>query len=201
LLSNNFIVPFSITENSRYNRTNLYYQSVGGNPANINQKLESAQVSIIGCGGIGNHVAAMLACNGVGKICLIDSDVIELSNLTRQILFTEKSVGKFKVDVLAEEIHARNSEIIVKKLNLMISSSSDFDQLDHRDLFIISADSPGLVKIANQYCIQNNIPFINIGYLNDISTYGPFVIPKISGCINCGLLRLEISTDTDINKK
>ncbi|WP_273789640.1 ThiF family adenylyltransferase [Bartonella sp. ML70XJBT] len=76
--------------NNRYSRSHLHYQSYGMHPASVQHTLLQKSVVILGRGGIGNHVSAMLAASGVGKLTLVDNDVIELTNLTRQILFTEE---------------------------------------------------------------------------------------------------------------
>ncbi|UNF40064.1 ThiF family adenylyltransferase [Bartonella krasnovii] len=92
LVSNHFLVQAETSNNilnSRYSRSHLHYQSYGMHPVSIQHTLLQKSVVILGCGGIGNHVSAMLAASGVGKLTLVDNDVIELANLTRQILFTE----------------------------------------------------------------------------------------------------------------
>lgn len=92
LFSNHFLVLAETSDNifnNRYSRNHLHYQSYGMNPASVQYTLSQKVVIILGCGGIGNHVSAILASSGVGKLILVDNDVIEITNLTRQILFTE----------------------------------------------------------------------------------------------------------------
>jgi len=68
--------------------------------------LRNASVLVIGVGGLGCPAAAYLAGAGVGKIGLVDGDTVELSNLHRQILHNEKSIGQHKVDSAAERLRA-----------------------------------------------------------------------------------------------
>lgn len=201
LLENHFIVPnCDSAQEGRYSRSELYYQSVGASPSTINSNLSSASVSIIGCGGIGNHISAALATSGVGEIHLVDADIVELSNLTRQILFEEVDVGAKKTSALSKSLRARNSSCKVVEVDMFIDEHADLDKLSARDLFVISADSPAsLLSTINSYCIKNSIPFISVGYLNDISTYGPLVIPGKSGCIICGAIRMGLRADTSSN--
>ncbi|MPQ69873.1 MULTISPECIES: ThiF family adenylyltransferase [unclassified Pseudomonas] len=193
LIDNRFLVPHhDLDEEGRYSRSHLYYQSLGGDPQTVSESLHTSSISIIGCGGIGNHISAMLACSGVGDIHLVDGDVIELSNLTRQILFSESDIGKKKTDVLATELRRRNKTVRVNVIDRMIQDKADLDALPGRDLFVVSADSFALLPLINQYCLEAGVPYLSVGYMNDISVYGPFVIPGETGCLNCGVLRLGI---------
>ncbi|RMP62815.1 hypothetical protein ALQ18_01391 [Pseudomonas marginalis pv. marginalis] len=198
LLENHFIVPYyDSVQEGRYSRSELYYQSVGASPSSTNRNLANAAVSIIGCGGIGNHISAALVTSGVGEIHLVDADTVELSNLTRQILFEEVDVGAKKTSALSKSLSARNATCKIVEIDMFIDEHSNLDKLSARDLFVISADSPAsLLSTINTYCIKNTIPFISVGYLNDISTYGPLVIPGKSGCIMCGALRMGLGADT-----
>jgi molybdopterin/thiamine biosynthesis adenylyltransferase len=182
----------------RYNRNKLYYQSRGHNPNTIQEKLKQSNVAIVGCGGIGNIISTILATSGVGRLNLIDNDNIELSNLTRQFMFTESEVGLSKVATLAKEIKKRNSNTHIHEINKAILLETDLDCIKNVDLIVLSADSPKqLPLIVNSYCTNNNIPFVHVGYLNDISVVGPFYIPGISGCLNCGILNAGISERND----
>jgi adenylyltransferase/sulfurtransferase len=75
------------------------------------QKLLKSHVLIIGLGGLGAPVSLYLAAAGVGKLTLVDDDKVELSNLQRQIIHTEKNINKLKVESAAESLQAINSEI------------------------------------------------------------------------------------------
>ena len=67
-------------------------------------KLNNSRVAVFGLGGVGGYAVEILARSGVGALDLIDNDVISLSNINRQILATEKTVGRFKTDVAKERI-------------------------------------------------------------------------------------------------
>jgi len=179
----NYIISSDYDKNDRYSRHSLYYSLSGGKPKEVQEKLSQKHVLIIGCGGIGTQVSCALATAGVGEITLIDYDRIEISNLTRQILFTESDEGKFKTQVLKQELEKRNSEIIINAIHQKIE---DFNtELPKCDLAIISADSLGLVDKFNTYAVENNIPYLNVGYVQDIAVWGPFVIPGKTSCMAC----------------
>ncbi|MBS9783625.1 MAG: ThiF family adenylyltransferase [Pasteurella sp.] len=184
---NSFLIESSdYNSEDRFSRNKLYYNYFQGNPNTIQSNLEQSSITIIGCGGIGNHVSAILATSGINNITLVDPDVIELSNLTRQILFKESDIGKLKVEVLKDELLKRNSLLNIKCIVTEITSPNDISKLDDSDLYIISADSPSsLMDWANEACVQKQQAYINIGYINDISLVGPFYIPNKTACFNC----------------
>jgi hypothetical protein len=116
----------------------------------------------------------------VGKLTLIDNDHIEKSNLTRQFLYTEKSVGKEKVIALKDALLERNNNVEIDTISLHVKKDSDLD------IIILSADKPeNLVFWVNDLSIRTNTPFLNIGYVEDIVVWGPFVIPGKTGCWRC----------------
>lgn len=179
-----FIEDRLFERDDRYSRNKLYYNKVE-NPLIVQSRIGTKHVIILGAGGIGNMLGPILATAGVGKITLVDADTIELSNLTRQYMFSESHIGKYKVDVLSDELCARNSTIIVKKLKVDILTIEDLNQLPEADLIILSADSKGLIGLVNTYATKIDTPYINVGYVQDIAVWGPLVIPKQSGCWDC----------------
>lgn len=142
-------------------------------------------------------MSAALATNGIGQLNLVDADHIELTNLTRQILFDENSVSQKKVDVLSVELQKRNSECIINTFDKHIESVEDLEALPKSDFYVVSADSYNLLSIINKYCQKHSVPYMNVGYMNDIAVWGPLVIPKKTGCHNCGCLRLKLTKKDD----
>lgn len=131
LFSNHCLVLAETLDNifkNRYSRNHLHYQSYGMNPETVQYTLSQKMVVILGCGGIGSHVSVILASSGVGKLILVDNDVIEISNLTRQILFTEQDVGLPKTTVLRRELLQRNSESEVTELQMSIMDKTDINK-------------------------------------------------------------------------
>nr|CAA40809.1 mccB [Escherichia coli] len=189
LKENFFIIPGEYnnsTENNRYSRNFLHYQSYGANPVLVQDKLKNAKVVILGCGGIGNHVSVILATSGIGEIILIDNDQIENTNLTRQVLFSEDDVGKNKTEVIKRELLKRNSEISVSEIALNINDYTDLHKVPEADIWVVSADHPfNLINWVNKYCVRANQPYINAGYVNDIAVFGPLYVPGKTGCYEC----------------
>lgn len=182
----------------RYSRHQLYYNLSGGLPAEVQQLLAKAHVVILGAGGIGNAVAVTLAGAGVGQLTLVDSDHIEVSNLTRQILFTEADCGANKVHTLQKALQARNSTICVETCNMRITTPDDLNALPSADLLVVSADKPrALITWVNRHCQRTRTPFLNVGYVQDIAVWGPFVIPGKTGCWECQALTASPDVPND----
>ena len=82
------------------------------------EKLASSHVAVFGIGGVGGAVCEALARSGVGSIDLIDADTVEESNINRQFVATQETIGRYKTEVMAERIKAINPECIVKTYEL-----------------------------------------------------------------------------------
>lgn len=92
-------------------------------------KLKGARVAIFGIGGVGGYVAEALARSGIGELDLIDSDTVALSNINRQIIATMSTVGKYKVDVMADRIYDINpdAKVNVYKCFFLPETKDEFD--------------------------------------------------------------------------
>jgi molybdopterin-synthase adenylyltransferase len=180
--------PPGLDWSDRYSRHLLHYELQGADPLDVQARLTASHVVIVGCGGIGNLVAAQLACAGVGQLTLVDDDLVELTNLTRQLLFTEADVGRPKAPVLAERVTARNSTVTVDAVPLAVEEAGQLDQLGAFDLMVVSADAAGIVELTNRYCVEREACWITVGYVNDIAVWGPLVVPGVTGCWSCGNL-------------
>ena len=93
------------------------------------ERLKKARVAVFGIGGVGGHVVEALVRSGVGAVDIVDSDKVCLSNLNRQIIATESSIGKYKVDVMKERILDINPEAVVNvhKCFYLPETKEEFD--------------------------------------------------------------------------
>ena len=80
--------------------------------------LSTKHIVLIGLGGLGCHIAQYLATSGLGKLSIIDNDIIEDTNLQRQILYTCSDIGKNKVDTVEQKLKTLNSDLVIKKHNI-----------------------------------------------------------------------------------
>lgn len=113
----------------RFSRTELIF----GKEAM--EKLAHSRVAVFGVGGVGGYVCEALARSGIGAIDIIDNDTVNFTNINRQIIATEKSLNKYKVDVMEERIHDINPECKVEKYRTFYlpenSDEFDFTQYDY----------------------------------------------------------------------
>jgi len=123
------------------------------------EKLLDSKIAIIGCGATGTHTAEILVRSGVGNILLVDHDTIELSNLQRQSLYTEKDLGKLKSIVAKEHLRAINSHIRINNFDHKIKDNTIMKLKDY-DLIIDCTDHFATRFIINEFCVNYKIPWI-----------------------------------------
>lgn len=124
--------------------------------------LQSKKVLILGCGGVGGYVCEALARSGVGNLILVDYDTIDESNINRQIIALDSTLGKLKVDVLAERVLDINKACKVDKCNLFVNKDNIYSLLNKDVDFIVDAcDCITTKKEIIKICLEKKIPFIS----------------------------------------
>ena len=124
------------------------------------EKLEKSKVSIIGIGGIGCPLAIYLVSSGIKYIRLIDKDIIEKSNLNRQILFTSDDIGQKKVIIAKKKLLKINPNCQIKIIDENISKFNT-NNLSNSSIIIDTSDSWETMKIVNEYCVKESIPLVS----------------------------------------
>lgn len=119
-------------------------------------------VLILGVGGVGGYVAEALARSNIGKLILVDFDIVDETNINRQIIALESTVGMKKVDALEERIKDINSGCEVVKIDKFIDLENIGELFDYNiDYFVDACDTMTVKKAAIKKCIDENIPFIS----------------------------------------
>ena len=114
----------------RYDRQLAYFSDVRpGEAAELQRRLTSARVLIVGVGGLGTWTAAALACSGVGHLTLVDDDRIELSNLNRQFLYRHADIGRLKVEAAADALAAFDPALDLTTHALRVAGPEDADRI------------------------------------------------------------------------
>lgn len=153
----------------RTSRTASYLCSIASNCDDIIQAFErwsKIRIGIIGCGGIGSLSALLLAGSGINNLFLIDSDIIEKSNLNRQFFWTKNDIGKRKIDVLSMCLHQRFDNMNIDKMPLKVDVQNLEKIIDKADAFLFTADEPvGIVQHARMIAKSRNKILISAGYL------------------------------------
>jgi len=147
-------------------------------------KLKQASVCVVGVGGLGNPIVIRLAAMGVGKIRIVDRDVIELSNLHRQTMFNEDDVGQVKVETAAKKLRKLNQDIVIEELPVSINDYTAFDVVDGCDVVVDALDSVNARYSLNKACIEKKIPFVTgaaVGVTGQCFT----ILPNESACYHC----------------
>lgn len=124
------------------------------------KKLLDAKVLIVGVGGLGSPIALYLAGAGVGCIGLVDDDVVSISNLQRQVLYSEKELGKPKAACAAERLSALNSEIKVQPYSTRLTEDNAFDIIGEYDMVVDGCDNFATRYLINDICIRQGKPYI-----------------------------------------
>jgi len=122
------------------------------------RKLKAAKVLVVGAGGLGSPVLLYLAAAGVGNIGIVDFDVVEESNLQRQVLFDVKDVGKLKCEVAKERILLLNPHIKVTTYNTKLSSKNALDIIKDYDLVADGTDNFPTRYLVNDACVLMGKP-------------------------------------------
>ena len=123
-------------------------------------RLRKARVAIIGLGGLGGPCALFLAAAGVGHIFICDGDQVELSNLHRQVHFTEKDIGENKAFVVNEKLKNLNSDIVVKFAGENINTKNIHHLLSGYDLILDCTDNLKTKFLLNSYCLSEKKVFV-----------------------------------------
>lgn len=182
LLERGVLTENETDTNSIFSRTNAFFQTF--NMPEARSRLQESHVLILGCGGIGTHIAWHMSTIGVGRLTLLDFDVVEESNLNRQILFDRNDVGKYKVDILKEKLSAINPYIEINTLHKRISSTEEMEEIctkEQYNLIIKSLDSPNEVSLwLDHVCKCHKLPYIAGITMRDTALVGPSFVPEVS---------------------
>mgnify|MGYP001558455968 CR=1 FL=1 len=125
------------------------------------ENLKEAKVLMIGAGGLGCPVLQYLAAAGVGTIGIVDFDVVDESNLQRQILYTTVDVGKSKAELAAIKLTALNTLLHFKTYNTRISEENVLDIIKDYDIVVDGSDNFPTRYLLNDACVKLNKPLVS----------------------------------------
>lgn len=125
------------------------------------EKLKNTSILCIGAGGIGSPALLYLAAAGVGTIGIIDDDVVELSNLQRQILYNIQHCDQKKVDIVKQQLLALNKNIKIHTYDQRLNAKNAFDIIPHYQIVIDGSDNYATRYLANDVCQFKKITLIS----------------------------------------
>jgi len=167
-------------DKKRYHRQML----IPGFGESRQKKLKSSRVFIAGAGGLGSPAAIYLAAAGIGNIKIVDRDLVELSNLNRQILHWDKNIGQAKVESASEKLIQINPHINVETFKGTIDESNVLELTRDSDLIIDAMDNFPTRYLLNEAAIVHRIPLIHA------AVYGlegriTSIVPGKTPCVRC----------------
>jgi sulfur-carrier protein adenylyltransferase/sulfurtransferase len=124
------------------------------------EKISAAKVLVIGAGGLGCPALQYLAAAGVGTIGIVDFDVVEISNLQRQILYTVDDIGQSKVITAAKKAKALNPEIKIETYTIAITTKNALEIVENYDIVIDGSDNFATRYLVNDACVILDKPLI-----------------------------------------
>jgi sulfur-carrier protein adenylyltransferase/sulfurtransferase len=148
------------------------------------QKLLDAKVLLLGAGGLGSPTALYLAAAGVGTIGLVDDDVVDVSNLQRQVIHTTDRVGMPKVDSAEQQITALNPDVKVVKHQVRLDASNIMEVIEGYDVIVDGVDNFPTRYLLNDATVRLQIPVVSasiLGFDGQLSIFAPYQGP----CYRC----------------
>jgi molybdopterin/thiamine biosynthesis adenylyltransferase/rhodanese-related sulfurtransferase len=148
------------------------------------QKLLDAKVLLLGAGGLGSPTALYLAAAGVGTLGIVDDDVVDVSNLQRQVIHSTDRVGVAKVDSAEETIRALNPDVEVKKYPVRLGPDNIMDILPGYDIVVDGLDNFPTRYLLNDATVRLQIPVVSaaiLGFEGQLSVFKPYDGP----CYRC----------------
>jgi sulfur-carrier protein adenylyltransferase/sulfurtransferase len=148
------------------------------------QKLLDAKVLLLGAGGLGSPTALYLAAAGVGTLGIVDDDVVDLSNLQRQVIHDTDRIGTPKVDSAEQTIRALNPDVNVVKYQTRIDASNIMEIIDGYDVIVDGVDNFPTRYLLNDATVRLQIPVVSasiLGFDGQLSVFKPYDGP----CYRC----------------
>ena len=165
-------------ERERYKRQMLLFGDDG------QERLKKAHIFIAGAGGLGSPIALYLAVAGIGTLTVVDNDVVDQSNLNRQILHYDRDIGRKKTASAEEKLRAANPDITVKVIDATIDASNAGALIGNADGIVDAMDNYPARYILNDVAITKDIPLFH-GGIRGFYGQATTIIPHKTACLRC----------------
>lgn len=208
LLHKGFLYENNSVELSKIEESLLFYSSTFKELSDSINKMRNANIAIIGVGGTGSWVCQELVMNQVGKLKLIDPDIVEYGNLQRQSLYIMNDIGSAKVDALKNHLELQNKFTKIEtSTNRILDITDCINELSDADIIICTADEPSATQISsliNEYCIKKKKYMVaTLGYTNAVVNL-PFTYISTdceSSCVKCNYNKNSFFENYDLINK
>jgi adenylyltransferase/sulfurtransferase len=165
-------------ERERYKRQILLFGEDG------QERLKRSHIFIAGAGGLGSPLSIYLAVAGVGEITIVDMDTVDQSNLNRQILHTDRDVGKKKTVSAIEKLQELNSDITINAIDTTITADNVHDLVGRADGIVDAMDNYPIRYLLNRVALEQKIPFFH-GGIRGFYGQATTIIPGMTPCLEC----------------
>lgn len=155
---------------------NRYERNMNTFSLEENLKFKDFKVCVVGCGGLGGYVIEMLGRLGIGFITAVDGDVFEDSNLNRQLLSTEKLIGKEKALAAKDRLGQVNSDVTINPIVGLLNEKNCLEILEGHHIVVDALDNTSSRKILAKGCAELKIPLVHgaiAGWYGQVSTIMP----------------------------
>ena len=170
---------------------------------NLNE-INNKCVLVLGCGGVGGYVVESVVRSGIGRLILVDYDTVDISNINRQIIALDSTIGHLKVDVFEERIKDINNDCEVIKISNFINDDNFLDLFNYKiDFFVDACDTISTKKCVIRECLKRNINFISCMGTGNKFDPSKLEIVDIRDTLNDPLARIirKFVKDEKIKKK
>lgn len=159
------------------------------------RRLAGASALVVGVGALGSVSAELLVRAGVGRVVVVDRDVVELTNLQRQMLYAETDVGRPKVEAARDRLVQINSGVLVEPLAEDLHGERALELVDGVGVVVDGTDNFETRYVLNDACVARGVPLIYGGAVGTSGTVMP-VLPGEGPCLRCVSDELPVVTDT-----
>ena len=169
---------FSERERERYKRQMMLFGDEG------QERLKKAHIFVAGAGGLGSPVSLYLAVAGVGTITIVDMDLVDQTNLNRQILHFDRDIGKKKTASAKEKLQEINPDITVHAIDVKIDETNAADLVGEADGIVDAMDNYPTRYLLNEVAIEKEIPLFH-GGIHGFYGQATTIIPGTTPCLKC----------------
>jgi adenylyltransferase/sulfurtransferase len=165
-------------ELQRYQRQMMIFDQEG------QERLKQSKVFIAGAGGLGCPIALYLAAAGIGHIYIVDKDIVDQTNLNRQVLHWEKDIGRAKAQSIEEKLKEINPYINIVTRNLTIDKENVIQLVKDADVIVDAMDNFETRYLLNLAALEIGIPLVH-GAIRGFDGQVTTIVPGKTACLNC----------------
>lgn len=165
-------------ELQRYQRQMMIFDQEG------QERLKQSKVFIAGAGGLGCPIALYLSAAGIGHISIVDKDIVDQTNLNRQVLHWEKDIGRTKAQSIEEKLKEINPYINIVARNLTIDKENVIQLVKDADVIVDAMDNFETRYLLNLAALETGIPLVH-GAIRGFDGQVTTIIPGKTACLNC----------------